>query len=359
MNRHDEVLAAVEPHLGRLRRAGGDNASAACPFHGTKTGTPFSINLSNGLWHCFTCHERGNLYTLLRAFGMGRQAIEYHHGTLVSALRGQSSPGFDPIRPKVWVEEPLPDVTLGLFDYCPTPLLEQGFSEEMLRDLDIGFDEKHLRMTFPLRDLDGALLGISGRTVIGEDPKYKVYTKEYEAFGLPGRSHPNKDIVLWNVHRVYPAQFLSEEPEPIVVVEGFKACMRMLQHGFRNTVAVLGTYLSPPHRWILERMGGPVYLMLDNDGPGRHATYLSGLSITGLPTRVVPYHQPQPDELTQEEAAEAVASAIPWHRWVLEQQRAGNHDVLRKRSQAARRPAELPPVDGDRARSPSVFDREG
>jgi DNA primase len=227
-----------------------------------------------------------------------------------------------------------------------------------LRRLDVGFDEKHLRITYPLRDIEGTLLGISGRTVVDAHPKYRLYDWEYADFGLPKRRAPQKEIVLWNGHNVYPAQMLAPAPSPIILVEGFKACMRMLQHGFKDTAAILGSYLSDHHIWMLERMGGPVYLMLDGDKPGQAATYLAGLSVRSLPVYVVQYPAQQPDQLTQEQAEESVASAISWHRWVLDQKKKGNHDVLRQKRAAAPGSSQLPAVPDGWAGGPSAFDRQ-
>ncbi len=324
MDHRSEVLAILRAHTKRVKYPVGDNVSAACPFHRKADGSyerhpSFTINVNNGLWQCWACGARGNLRTFLREVGVPRELIERQYAPLLEDLRARAPAEFDPTRPNVFADEPVDESVLGLFDRCPLPLLEDGFDEELLRRYDVGFDEKHMRITFPMRDLAGTLLGISGRGVLHWQERYKVYDKEYTDFGLPAREQVKKGRVLWNAHNVYPVQFRAREPRPTIVVEGFKACLRMIQHGFLDTVALLGSSLSDQQLWILERMGGPVYLMLDNNEAGFKGTLRAAARTSpSLPTFIVEYETEQPDQLTREGAEAAVAAATDWFRVALE-----------------------------------------
>lgn len=218
----------------------------------------------------------------------------------------------DPFRAQVV----LPEVVLSLFDHTPTSLIADGFDQKLLSDLDIGFDPKQQRVTYPLRDLYGNLVGISGGTVQkGVYPKYRVYEGGHRGadrrwipgdFGemfdeeFPGYRCQNHDV-LWNYDRVY-AHLLSDQETTVYVVEGFKACLWMMMAGFWNTVALMGSYISDLQQRLLHRLGGTVVLFLDNDDPGRRATLNVG-DLLWKPMHgrvmVVPYPAADAEDSTQ------------------------------------------------------------
>lgn len=179
-------------------------------------------------------------------------------------------------------------------------------------------DTVHQRITFPLRDLEGVLVGISGRDYTNTSPaKYKVYDHyEYIRLGYPihdtHRSH-----LLWNGHAVFPLLF--HRKMPIIVVEGFKACMKVMQAGFHNVVAILGNKVSDRQRWQLERMGTEVWLWLDNNWPGLSGQVSSAMKF-GAPVRIVEYPdaREQPSDLSSEEIQLALSRVRDFTRWLLE-----------------------------------------
>lgn len=199
--------------------------------------------------------------------------------------------------------------------------------------MDIGVDLDHERITFPLRDLDGTLVGISGRDYTNcAIKKYKVYDYEYEKWGLP-KHETFKSHLLWNGHKVLPR--LCHISEPIIGVEGFKACMHVTQTGAFNTVAILGNVVSARQRWQMERMATEVWLWLDNNEAGLKGTVISGMQF-GLPVRVIPYpdERQQPSDLTSEEIQLALLNAKDFTRWLLDTPPA--MDLYRARQSANR-----------------------
>ena len=91
-----------------------------------------------------------------------------------------------------------------MFDKCPIALVEEEyFPEDLLQKLDVGFDSEHMRVTYPLREIDGTLIGISGRTVNYASPRYKVYDHEYKKWDLPVHKQ-FKSQLLGNGTRVHP-----------------------------------------------------------------------------------------------------------------------------------------------------------
>lgn len=323
-----EILAIAKRYLSKVKPSGSDNIMAVCPFHMKSDGTAekhpsFSMSLTTGLWFCHACQEKGNLFTFLRNIGLPRDQIELHHGLTIENAKSAMPVMFDPAKPGVISEDPIPESLLGVFDYCPVDLLRAGFSEDTLKHFEVGFDTTHYRITYPIRDLKGNLIAISGRSVLDVDPKYKVYDEEYKVWDLPPRTYWNKRVAMWNSHVVYPELFFQSQPSYIVVVEGFKACMWVWQAGIKNVVALLGTYLSKEQKWILERLGVPVYLFLDNNDAGIRGVSKCAEQIkSSLRVLVVDYPErleddaaAQPDNLSDVEVNVQVARASNYFEW--------------------------------------------
>lgn len=188
----------------------------------------------------------------------------------------------------------LPEAILGVYDWCPSQLIQDGFSQDILRSMDIGYDKLGNRIMYPLRDFYGNLAGFSGGVTpfsTRQHPKYIVYQgrrKDLNGRWIPGDFGPWFDDqfpdyrcenheFLWNYHNVFPRLSGVSDPNATVfLVEGFKACLWMLQAGFWNTVALMGSYISDRQQQLLHRLGCTVVLFLDNDAAGRKASFKVG-----------------------------------------------------------------------------------
>jgi DNA primase len=323
----DEVRYLADKYLKKVRPTGPDNITATCPFHRKADGSEekhpsFSMSLTKGVYYCFACGSSGNLYTFLRDMGLPKLTIQQYYGTLIDELKKRAPRRIDPIHPDVIELAPMEEAILGFFDYCPVQMVDEfGFPEELLRKMDVGFDPKHNRITFPLRDYKGNLLGVSGRDVIGQGPRFKVYTDEYEAYGYPARSKPRKGIILWNADRVYPAAYFAKNAF-VVMVEGFKACLRVLQAGFNNTIAALGKNVSEHQQWILESMGATVYIFFDNDVAGQQGLEKTAKQLSkSLKVMIVEYEAQQPSDLDVDQVRECIAKARNYYSWAINKER--------------------------------------
>ena len=296
----DQILALVGRHLpSQLRPSGNGNFSTKCPFHkGGEERTPsFSVNPQKGLFNCFTCHEAGDIKRLLVLLGLPRDQVDREVQPIAPILQRNREQykleqkhffsNRDPFR----ADYSLPESFLGIYDWMPLKLVKDGFDSALLKSLDIGFDKENNRITYPLRDMYGNLAGFSGgATLPGQEPKYKVYQggrtvgrkRVHADFGAWfDEKHPdyrceNHDF-LWNFNRVFARiSATSDSSDTVFVVEGFKACMWMIQAGFLNTVALMGSYISERQQRMLHMLGGHVCLFLDNDEAGRRATFNVG-----------------------------------------------------------------------------------
>lgn len=329
-----EVLAIAQAHLKKVQRSGPDNVMAVCPFHrkadGSEERNPsFAISLSKGVFFCHNCHETGGLKKLLLALGYSHSHINAQFGAVFELIgvRPPSDPNGS-IRPtSIFSSKPIEESLLGVFDYDVSPLLPQ-FSKETLKHFDLGWDGWHNRITFPIRDINGELVAISGRATMDEQrPRYKIYTKEYLAWQQPERADWQKGNVLWNADKVYPKAYFSPGipgDAYVIVVEGFKAAMWMWECGYRNVVAMLGSYLTHEHAWLLETINYPVYLFLDNNEAGIHGSIGAArrldtgdhrVHLVEYPSRLREDDSAQPDDLTAEEVREQLALAPKYTEW--------------------------------------------
>lgn len=322
-----EVLQLAQTHLTKVRRSGNDNIIAACPFHRKADGSmeqhpSFSMSLSKGLYFCFSCKAKGNLRTFLRDIGTPPIVVEKAYGTLLEELSKAAVPkAQNATNPDFLKQEGIPEDLLGLLDYCPVELLQAGFNKEVLKYFEVGYDEINTRITYPLRDLYGKLLGISGRALDPDDsPRYKIYTQE-DFNRLPGdkiqAQQVSKRNILWNAHHVYPIAYFDKRPYT-VIVEGFKACMWLHQAGITNVMAALGSHLSWEQQWILSRIGGTTYLMFDNDEAGIRGMYKSGRYLARfMPVKIVQFDAHQPDDIDPECLNEEalMTNAVDFYQW--------------------------------------------
>lgn len=324
----DNLLHVAQQHLRRVKRSGSEDIMAVCPFHrksdGTEERSPsFAMNIYNGLWYCHSCHASGNLVSFLRNVGLSRAEIDLQYGFVLKDIEKYTPPAPTPLDIVESTEEPLEESFLGLFDQCPQMLLDEDYPMELLQKFDIGFDEKHMRVTFPLRDSSGRLVGISGRSVDGAIPRYKVYDREFTDFGLPRRK-TEKRTLLWNFHNVRARLQFETDPSDryIVVTEGFKAVMRVAQAGISNVVGILGSHLSREQQWLLERFSDcPIFLMLDSNDAGQRGQYDAAYRLHQTVTQVyvVQYDAPQPSELPLPAIRDALLEARPASLWLIQQ----------------------------------------
>lgn len=338
------VFDIVAPYLkGKVKRSGSDNVITLCPFHDDHTAS-FWLNINNGLWLCFGCGERGSLHKFLRKVGLSYDAVDDAMEPVniqIALFRRKEKYR----REAKFFSDPyggdtiLPEALLGVYEYKPNDLVEAGFDPKLLRSLDIGFDRRLNRIIYPLRDLYGNLVGLSGRaTQPGDEPRYKVYRgghRDDKGKYIPGDFGENFDEeyrdfkvdshrFLWNAENVYPSVLIDQRGwDPIVVTEGFKACMWTVQNGFPTTVALTGASISEDQRNLIIRMSGnPIVLFLDNDQPGRKATLREGKqlrkSVNELWVATYPkgYEDASPDDLDLRQLRRAIYGSEEWSKWL-------------------------------------------
>ena len=275
------------------------------------------MNIDHTGWFCHGCKRKGNAVTFL---------AEHENTTIQQAttwLRerfGAGSPDPDAFSIKAWLDRfylaceekkalPEADVILDedvnlefAIDWklamtapresWPQPMLymlERGFDQAILDEYEIGYDEIWNRITIPVRDVAGRLIGFKGRAWDEKSKqKYLAIGSEKHGFAPYKKSHVifGMDRVLNYWHQTQP------EVCELVVVEGELNKIAMEQMGIENVGAVSGSDFSPAQALIVRRYADAVTVFLDSDQSGFDGTQMIIERLQDyMPIRVVPDHQ--------------------------------------------------------------------
>lgn len=117
------------------------------------------------------------------------------------------------------------------------------------------------RIIFPIADKYGHCVGFGGRILTNDkkQPKY-INSAESDLF--------DKSNLLYGFHL---ARNTIANTGEVYLVEGYTDVMRMHQIGFANTVATLGTALTPQHLAQLKKLCRKVIIFRDSDSAGQTA----------------------------------------------------------------------------------------
>lgn len=130
-----------------------------------------------------------------------------------------------------------------------------GISEGTLYDLYVN------RIMFPLCDLEGKVVGFSGRIYKSEDSSKYVNSKESDIF--------KKGELLYNYHR---AKEYCRKKKCVIIVEGFMDVIALHMVGIYNVVASMGTAITSVQAKLLKKLSTNVILCFDGDNAGNKAT---------------------------------------------------------------------------------------
>jgi DNA primase len=291
-----------------LRRVG-SRFTGLCPFHDERTPS-FSVNAADKLFYCFGCQAKGD------AIGFVEQAEGLDFVDAVELLadrygvqmeRENDDPRAEERRSrekrlKSLLERAAHFYSTYLFESSEAAaarkyLASRGLTEETLRTFRIGYspsawdrmlvgaqqggfregelsaaglaqrnregriyDRFRGRIMFPLADRRGQVLGFGARAMRdGQGPKY-LNTSENDIF--------HKGRQLFGLHLAHGPAVKSGR---IVVVEGYTDVLALHQTGIRDSVAIMGTALTPLQMNLLSQTAKDIVLALDADRSGQEA----------------------------------------------------------------------------------------
>ncbi|MBL8381751.1 MAG: DNA primase [Burkholderiales bacterium] len=358
LNRVD-VVDVVGRHV-QLKK-GGANLMGLCPFHNEKSPS-FTVSPTKQFYHCFGCGAHGSAIGFLMEYsGMSyveairdlaqsvgltvpeerggesvrrdgpdseaiSDALEKANRFYRDALKGAPA-AIDYLKRRGLSGKIAARFGLGFApdawnaleavfgaDYGGKLLLDTG----LVIDGDKGrrYDRFRGRVTFPIRNTRGRLIGFGGRVIGDGEPKYlnspetPVFEKGRELYGL------------------FEARQAIREAGRAVVVEGYMDVVALAQHGVGHAVATLGTACTPAHVQKLVRQTDRVTFCFDGDAAGRRAAWRALENSLALASDdkvfaflfLPPEHDPDSyvREFGSEAFAELEAGAMPLSRFLIE-----------------------------------------
>jgi DNA primase len=179
---------------------------------------------------------------------------------------------YDNSKPKL--HNPLKEDLLSYLRPLYTPLVNRGFSEEILKKYGVGFWSRpgtfmNNRLIFPIRDIDGYLVGFSGRTIFSKemfeekqiDYKKWIHGRYYHKFPKKGEFYTSS--LMYNL---FSSKNHLGESRKMVLVEGPLDGYKLSMAGINNWVATFGTHISPAQiTLLLSANVNSLYIAYDND----------------------------------------------------------------------------------------------
>ena len=300
-----------------LKRSG-SSLVGLCPFHDDKSPS-MHVSSNRGLYHCFACGAGGDAIK----FVMEYEKLSYPQAIekLASMFGIELEYSNEKTQKK---DNSLKEILELLNNYYKTELFnpanaaalsylkERALSPAMIEKFELGWappsqntinllqkneieaikafsagaiknSERGVyasfsnRITFPIYNHIGSIVGFGGRTISDHPAKY-INSPQSEIF--------DKSRVLYGYDKARAAIFKSGE---VIICEGYMDCIMLHQAGFFNAVAVLGTALTPKHLPLLKKENIKVILSFDSDTAGQNAALRSAelLSRSSIDGKVV------------------------------------------------------------------------
>lgn len=298
----------------------GRNYFALCPFHDDHNPS-MSISPDKQIYTCFVCGAHGNVFNFV---------MDYEHVSFIDAVKmigRRVGVNIDlPTQYKKPKEKGLEDL-YNIYDIANKfyqnnlstkegsdareYLSNRDFKEDVIKEFGIGlslnnklssmllkkydkdilirsgicnesggniFDAFTERIMFPLWDIDGNVVGFSGRIYKTKDSSKYVNSKESDIF--------KKGKLIYNYHR---AKEEVRKKKFVLVVEGFMDVIALYKVGIKNVVAMMGTAVTNEQANLLKRLSTNIFLCFDGDSAGNMATMSCANELTkvGITPKVI------------------------------------------------------------------------
>lgn len=245
----------------------GDEYFAHCPKHTDKTPS-LSFTPEKNLYYCFSCGRSGGIINYLMDYenmcfkDAVKKAAQLADIDLSGICQSQTITFLKKIKSmneskRMPYQHPILDEQV-LLRYTKEPAQEwiaEGLCENVMDEFDIRIDTGQSRIIYPVRDIDGNLINIKGRT----------RHKNFKALHIP------KYINYFPVGVMDYFQSLNitlpyiKQQNEIIVFESIKSTMLAYGWGFKNCVSAEKHTLTPEQVALLLKLRVNVVLAYDSD----------------------------------------------------------------------------------------------
>lgn len=314
------VVDVVSGYL-KLQKAGA-NFKTPCPFHNEKTPS-FFVSPERQVWKCFGCGAGGDIFSFVQQM----EGVEFPEALRILAARaGVELEAFDSTikdsKDRLYqicessarfFEKQLRDSHAGSLavEYLKNRGLEEttmakfrlGFIQNTWGSLsgylrNSGFTEKEVvdagmvvkrqpttndsrpstgiydrfrsRIMFPISDVNGRVVGFTGRMFSAEDRPVSGEEEQVAKYiNTPQTLIYDKSRILYGLE--YSRSEIRKK-DKCLLVEGNMDAIMSYQAGITNVVASSGTALTPMHLAVLKRFTNNLDFCFDTDSAGALAT---------------------------------------------------------------------------------------
>lgn len=241
------------------------------PFKDEKTPS-FSVRRETNNFYDFSSGIGGNVFTFTKHYFKcsTKAAIDYltKYAGVESANLSQHTKlaatmvckKFAPTKQhkKASNHKVYPEKYMERYEKIPEKLAvweKEGISKDALAHFQVYYDSFSDRLVYPIRDLNGDIVNIGGRTL---DPQWKEKgLRKYTYFGSWGE--------LDVIYGLYENRKDIQDKKEIIIFEGCKSVLLANTWGIRNCGALLTSHLNPQQMKLLVRLGCRVIFALDKD----------------------------------------------------------------------------------------------
>ena len=296
-----DIVDIVSNYIPLVQK--GKNFFGVCPFHDDHSPS-MSVSREKQVYTCFSCGATGNVFN----FVMDYENVSFIEAVKIIATKAGIDVKINTKTKSLKNSElyDIYDVSLKFYqNNINTPngkiakeyLYNRGINDKVISEFQIGLalKEKDLlykilekkgikqndiiksglilkneygykdiyydRIMFPLYDINGRVVGYSGRIYNNEDTSKYINTKETEIF--------KKGELLYNYHK---AKDEARFTNTIIITEGFMDVIRAHTIGVKNVVATMGTAVTKNQISLIKRLASNVILCFDGDDAGLKAT---------------------------------------------------------------------------------------
>lgn len=243
------------------------------PFTDPPEHTPsFSVRRETNTWYDFSSGQGGNVYTFAKLYlkCSGTEAVEaLEKFAGVDGEKITRAPKMSAVLVARAFAKPIrrvkedkttvlsPDV-MERYEKNPDKLSlwrNEGISDASLERFQVRYDRFSNAIVYPIRDPDGKIVNIGGRTL---DPAFKekgmrkyFYLKPWGTLKTIYGLAENKEEIL--------------KKREIILFEGCKSVMKADTWGIRNCGAILTSHLSQEQMKLLMKLGCRVVFALDKE----------------------------------------------------------------------------------------------
>lgn len=338
------IVDVISGYL-KLQKAGA-SLKAPCPFHNEKTPS-FFVSPERQTWHCFGCQKGGDIFTFVKEI----EGVEFPEALKILAARagieletfdstlkdskdrlyevcetstrffekqlGNSAVGkraLEYLRERGLEDRMIAQFRLGFapntWDALSKYLRNSGYTDKEIIDaglvvkrelsainlqLSAGiYDRFRSRIVFPIADVNGRVVGFTGRIFEFENPHESMRTERTD-MQIDAEKVGESQHEISDNQRPVPAKYINT-PQTLIydkskilyglnysrgdirkndrclLVEGNMDMLMSYQTGVKNVVASSGTAMTPMHLAVLKRYTTNLDFCFDTDQAGLVAT---------------------------------------------------------------------------------------